>query len=156
SWSVLAVEAMLVMWILAPYGRRFTRPLAMMAMWALHTSFGIMMRLGPFSWFLCAWSFLLLTPVQWEGFAAWYRRRAAPRMVVYDRRSPLAFALARFLVRLDALELLTFAPSEEDGGELLCARDEEGRTFTDRAALREIVQALPLGRWFAPLLHVAT
>src|SRR6185503_11668708 len=65
TWSVLCVEAMLVPWILSPYGRRYTRPFAMVLIFGLHTTFGVMMRLGPFSWYLIGWSFLLLTPTQW-------------------------------------------------------------------------------------------
>jgi hypothetical protein len=154
TWSVLAAEALLVPWILAPYGRRYTRPLAMATMWALHGTFGIMMRLGPFSWFLLGYSFLLLTPEQWDDLEAWYRRRANACTVVYDRASPLAFAFARFLVRLDALELITFAPSEADGGELLAVRDAAGGAFTGKAALREIARALPLGRYLWPIANL--
>ncbi|WP_437937224.1 hypothetical protein [Sorangium sp. So ce341] len=172
TWGVLVVEALLVMWILSPYGRRFTRALAMLAMWALHGSFGVMMRLGPFSWFMIGWSFLLPTSQHWDALERWYRRRAAPRVVVYDAGSPLAFAIMRLLVRLDHLELLRFeearAPASAEaeaagrgeavGGaearpELFEARDpSEGRVFRGAAALREILQALPGGRFARPLV----
>lgn len=160
TWSVLVVEAMLFALILSPYGRRITRPLAMAGMWALHGSFGVMMRLGPFSWFMIAWSFLLLTPLQWEGLERWYRRRAEARVVVYDGASPLAFAVARLLSRLDGLELLRFEPAQGEGGarpELLAARDPgSGQVFTGAAALREIAQALPGGRLGWPVLSALT
>jgi len=157
SWIVLCVEAMLVTMILAPYARRLTRPIAMLGMWGLHGSFGIMMRLGPFSWFMIGWSSLLLAPEQWDALERWYRKRAAPRVVVYDRSSPLAFALARLLTRLDRLELLRFEESEEGVSDvaLMAARDpESGRVFTDFEALREIVRALPGGRYALPVLQV--
>ncbi|WP_437967105.1 hypothetical protein WMF04_47430 [Sorangium sp. So ce260] len=166
TWGVLVVEALLVAWILSPYGRRFTRALAMLAMWGLHGSFGVMMRLGPFSWFMIGWSFLLPTSQHWDALERWYRRRAAPRVVVYDGSSPLAFAIMRFLVRLDGLELLRFeearaeaaAEAEAAGGgetrpELLEVRDpSDGRVFRGAAALREILQALPGGRFARPLV----
>jgi predicted DCC family thiol-disulfide oxidoreductase YuxK len=161
SWGVLTIEALIVMWILSPHGRRVTRPLAMLGMLVLHGALGVMMRLGPFSWFMIGWSLLLLTPLQWDGLERWYRRRAAARVVVYDGRSPLAFAIARLLARLDLLGLLRFevAGAGATGGppELLAARDpESGRVFSGSAALREIAQALPGGRWVWPVLSAAT
>ncbi|WP_437688680.1 hypothetical protein [Sorangium sp. So ce176] len=170
TWGVLMLEAMLVPWILSPYGRRFTRALAMGGMWALHGSFGVMMRLGPFSWFMIGWSFLLPTAQHWDALERWYRRRAAPRVVVYDGSSPLAFALMRFLVRLDGLELLRFeeargeaaGAAEEAGGgeprpELFVVRDpSDGRVFQGAGALREILQALPGGRFARPLFWALT
>ncbi|WP_437779255.1 hypothetical protein [Sorangium sp. So ce1097] len=170
TWGVLVIEALLVPWILSPYGRRFTRALAMGGMWGLHGSFGVMMRLGPFSWFMIAWSFLLPTAQHWEALERWYRRRAAPRVVVYDGGSPLAFALMRLLLRLDALELLRFeearaaAAGADDGAgaggprpELLVVRDPaDGRLFQGAEALREIVQALPGGRFARPVVWALT
>ena len=161
TWTVLALEALLVAWILSPYGRRITRTLAILGMWALHASFGLLMRLGPFSWFLIGWSFLLVTPHQWDALERWYRRRAAPRVVVYDADSPLAFAIARLLARLDLLELLRFEPSQAPEGApppaLIAARDPgTAHVFEGTAALREIVRALPGGRFAWPVLLVAT
>lgn len=158
SWVVLVVEAMLVALILAPSGRRITRPLAVLLMWGLHGSFGVMMRLGPFSWFMMSWGLLLITPVQWEGLERWYRRRAAPRVVVYDGASPLSFAIARLLARLDHLSLLRFEPEEGGArGALIAARDpSSGEVSTGAAALREIAQALPGGRFAWPVLSAVT
>ena len=67
------------------------RPLAMALMAALHGSFGIMMRLGPFSWFMICWSFLFPQAVHWEILNRWYSKRSRAWVVVYDRHSPLAF-----------------------------------------------------------------
>ncbi|MGK3969900.1 hypothetical protein WMF38_32035 [Sorangium sp. So ce118] len=169
TWGVLMLEAMLVPWILSPYGRRYTRALAMAGMWGLHGSFGVMMRLGPFSWFMIGWSFLLPTAQHWDALERWYRRRAEPRVVVYDGSSPLAFALMRLLARLDGLGLLRFeearaeaaGEAEAAGGaeprpELFVVRDAGdpagGRVFQGAAALREILQALPGGRYARPLV----
>jgi hypothetical protein len=164
SWATLTLEALILTWIMSPYGRRVTRPLAILGMVVLHGTFGVMMRLGPFSWFMICWSVLLLTPIQWEGLERWYRRRAGPRVVVYDGGSPLAFAIARLLARLDSLSLLRFEAAGAGAGggspELLAVRDaasgEKGSTFTGGRALREIAQALPGGRLVWPVLSAVT
>lgn len=150
TWSVLCLEASLVTWILSPYGRRYTRTLSMLGIFALHTVFGVMMRLGPFSWFLMGWALLLMTPVQWDMLERWYRRRAAPCVVTLDRRSPLAFAIGRLLARLDRLSLLRFEESPPDRAdpELIAARAPSGdRVLTGLPAFRAIVGALPGGRY---------
>jgi hypothetical protein len=158
TWSVLAVESSLITWILSPYALRVTRPLAIAGMVLLHTSFGLMMRLGPFSWYLIGWSTLLLTKVQWDGLERWYRRRASPRVVVYDRASPLGFALCRVLARLDDLDLLRFEESDAAAASppLLAVRDAEGAAFTGTRAVGEVLQALPGGRFLRPAVRVAT
>lgn len=157
TWSVLSLEGVLIPLILSPYARRITRPLAILGIWILHGTFGVMMRLGPFSWFLMGWALLLIAPENWDSLERFYRRRASPRVVVYDRSSPLAFALARVLARLDGLNLLRFEESEGESPELLAARDpDSGKTFTGREALREIIRALPGGKYLGSILHVAT
>ena len=104
-----------------------------------------MFRLGPFSWFLIGWSFVLVGREQWAMLEAFYRRRARPRTVVYDRASPLAFAIMRLLSRLNGLDLLRFEESAEGEARppLFFARDDAGARFTGTAALREVAQALP-------------
>ncbi len=157
TWAVLCTEALLVGWILSPYAKRITRAAAMIGILLLHTSFGVMMRLGPFAWFMIGWSMCLISPEQWQIAESWYRRKAAPRVVVYDRTSPLAFAICRALSRLDCLELLRFEESEGDSPELLTARDEaSGTVFTGLAAFHEICRALPGGRWGYWILRVLT
>lgn len=159
TWSVLVVEAFILMLILAPYGRRITRPLAMLLMTGLHGSFGIMMRLGPFSWFMIGWSFLFPQPVHWEILNRWYSKRSRCWTVEYDRSSALAFFLCRLFARLDHCERLTFAASGEgeETRPLVRIRDVDGgRELTDRAALEEILRVLPGGRFFWPVCRVVT
>jgi hypothetical protein len=154
AWYVIAHEALLVPWILWPEARKLTRTLAIFGVWTLHVAFGTVFRLGPFSWFMIGWSFAIIAREQWDVLEARHRRRARPRVVVYDRGSALAFALMRALARLDGLELLRFEESAADDAlpPLLAARDEEGRVTTGSAALREIAQALPGGRYASPFL----
>lgn len=158
TWVVLAVEAMICVWILSPSGRRYTRPLAMVFMHGLHGAFGTVFRLGPFSWFMIAWSYLLPRPENWADLEAWYRKKARPVAVVLDRRSPLAFAIGRLLARLDGLDLLTFEPSADEDASppLLAARTQDGRTLAGSEAWRAVAQALPGGRHFRVLLTIAT
>jgi hypothetical protein len=158
TWSVLAVEALICAWILSPVGRRYTRPLAMVFMHALHGAFGLVFRLGPFSWFVIGWSYLLPRPENWADLETWYRKKARPATVVLDRTSPLAFAIGRLLARLDGLDLLTFRPSAEGEASppLLAVETADGRTLTGGDAWRAAASALPGGRHFRVLLLIAT
>jgi hypothetical protein len=159
TWWTLCHEALLVPFILWPYGRRVTRTLAILGIWALHVVFGTMFRLGPFAWFMIAWSMSLIGREQWGLLERWYRKRAAPRTVICDRQSPVAFALARVFARLDGFALLQFEESDAGLGTppLLAVRDAEtGRSVTGPDALREIAQALPGGRFALPILRLCT
>lgn len=162
AWWTLCQEALICVLLLWPYGRRVTRTLAILGIWSLHVVFGTMFRLGPFAWFMIAWSFVAVGREQWDMLERWYRRRAAPRTVICDRQSPLALAFARALARLDGLGLLTFVESELDATNakdppLLAARDEASHeVWTGASALREIARALPGGRYFYPVIRVAT
>lgn len=159
TWTVLVVEAFIMVLILVPEGRRITRPLAMALMTGLHGSFGVMMRLGPFSWFMICWSFLFPQPVHWEILNRWYTKRSRAWTVVYDRNSPLAFFLCRLFARLDNCERLTFEESDEgrSSAPLVTVRDAQtGQEIQDRAALVEIFQSLPAGRFFWPVCRIVT
>jgi hypothetical protein len=158
TWVVLAGEALICVWILAPSARRYTRPLAMVLMHVLHGLFGIMFRLGPFSWFMIGWSYLLPRPENWADLETWYRKKARPAVVVLDRTSPLAFAVGRLLARLDGLDLLRFEPSAdgEVSPPLLAVRTDDGRTVTSAEAWRAVAQALPGGRYFRGMLRIGT
>lgn len=157
TWAVLITEAFILMLILAPQGRRITRPLAMVLMTGLHGSFGVMMRLGPFSWFMICWSFLFPQPEHWDIANRWYSKRSRSWLVVYDKRSPLAFFLCRLFARLDNCERLRFAESDGESAPLVAVRDEQtGEQIVDRAALEAILRALPGGRFFWPVCRVVS
>ena len=158
TWLVLTVEALICAWILSPFGRRYTRPLAMATMHGLHGLFGTVFRLGPFSWVMICYSYFLPRPENWADLETWYRRKAHARTVVLDRTSPLAFWVGRLLARLDGLDLLALQPSAEDepSPPLVLVRAPDGRTFTGTAAFREVTQALPGGRYFRVLVWIGT
>lgn len=160
TFAVLAVEGVLVPLMLSPYARRYTRPFAMLGVAMIHTAFGIMFRLGPFSWFMICWSFWLPVSENWQDITAWYKRRAFHRIVIIDDKNPLAFAIARLLARLDLLELLQFeahSPDAKTPADLLAVRDpKSGEIFRNGAAIREILQALPAGKYIRPFFAVFT
>lgn len=159
GWFVLMHEAFLAAWIMSPIGKRLTRPFAMVGVWFLHLVFGTFFRLGPFAWFMVGWSFILPVKENWDGLGAWYAKRASKRTLVLDRESGLAFAIARFLARIDLLELLRFEESDASDAKpaLVLVRDDaSGATFTGGEAVWEIVQALPGGRFARPVLKVLT
>lgn len=157
TWLVIVHESLLIAWIFSPIGKRITRPCAMVGMWALHTMFGTMMRLGPFSWFMIGWSFLLPVKENWDDLGDWYRKRAERRVVVYDKSSRLAFEICRFLARIDGLELLRFEESEGENPALIEVKNEAGdQRWVDREAFREISQALPGGKYFRWPLQAIT
>lgn len=153
AWGVLAVEAMLMMLIFSPRARLWTRPMAMVGIALLHTSFGVMMRLGPFSWFMVGWSMVLPLRVHWEALERAGRARARAATVHLAAGSPLALAIGRVLARLDAYQLLRFEPATEAGAPLLavCRRGDAGtgaeeETVSGSAATAQaLVMALPWG-----------
>lgn len=153
SHATLVIEAVIVMTILWPRGRRWSRPLAMVLVLLLHTSFGVVFRLGPFSWFMIGWSSVLMMPVHWEALARWYRARAVPTTVLFDPSSGLGFQLARLVSRLDRTSLVTFAASE--AGPWL-AVEARGARHDGHKALLAITRALPAGRWLLPASRVVS
>lgn len=147
AWLTLSVEAMLCVLIFSPKARRIARPMAMVGMLLLHGSFGVMMRLGPFSWFMIGWSTILPTAFHWDALARLGRKRAKAATVLLAPRSPLALGIGRVLARLDAYELLDFVAAPPSQTTLVAVR-AEGRGEdepTPREAADAIAQALPYG-----------
>jgi hypothetical protein len=98
---------------------------------------------------MIGWSFILIGPEQWAIVERLYRRKASPRVVILDRRSPLAFAVGRLLARLDNLALLTFEESDaglENPPLFEVRAPERDARSTGLQGFREILQALPAGR----------
>lgn len=157
DWTVLAVEAFICVLIISPRSKRYTRPMAMALMAGLHGTFGFMMRLGPFSWFLIGSSTLLLARENFDAIREWYEKRA-PRWEVGVREDkPLSIALARIVKRLDGWERLTFVAREEDGPLLaIRAREDQPWERDPSAIARGIGAALPLGKLLFPVVNAVT
>ena len=151
SWAVLVVEALIVMTIFWPYHRRWARPVAMALIFGLHASFGVMMRLGPFSWFMIGWSTVLLMAVHWEAIESWYARRQPTIEVRIDPRSGLAWSVARLLRRLDVTKRLRFSEGPDEGA--LEAREEGGAWRSGGAAIWLGLRGMLLGRYLLPVVR---
>ena len=168
SWSTLVLEAMIVMLIFWPHHRRITRPLAMVLALLLHTAFGLLMRLGPFSWFMIGWSTALLCTVHWEALTRWSRARTEPITLWLDPRCGTALAFGRIVKRLDRLERVRFrsAPDSAFMARLTmgwgdgASNDEElasaAKTTTGRALFWSVARVLPLVGLGAPLWRLLT
>ncbi len=161
DWLTLCGEAMLCVLILSPKAKRYTRPIAITGMVLLHSTFGTMMRLGPFSWFLIGCSPILLTRYQFEDIRRLDEPRCASFEVGLDASSPLALALGRIAMRLDAYGRLTFVPREGEKVPLVSLRkaSSEGDAewiATPRDVVRGIARSLPLGRYLYPFVGVLT
>lgn len=147
DFATLSVEALIFVCVVSPRAREYTRPLAMILVTLLNGSFGIMMRLGPFSWFMIAWTFLLPLPIHWDIARRFYVARSRAVALGLDERSPLAMTIGRIVARLDGYERVTFVPAP--AGAILAARraDEPGFETAPGAVLGRVVEALPFGKW---------
>ncbi len=111
DWAVLAVEAIIFACIVWPRARLYTRPLAIVLMAGLHATLGVFMRLGPFSWFLIGWSTLLLLPVHWQRWSAYWDRKSSPIIVAIDDERPISLTWGRILRGLDGAGRIRFVRS---------------------------------------------
>lgn len=145
TWAVLIVEAMIVMLIFWPRGRRYTRPFAQLLIVGLHTTFGVMMQLGPFSWFMIGWSTVLFCAVHWEALGRMWREETTGVEVSLRRHSGLGDLLGRVLALADGPGRLQWA--DHDGGEPLKVRvDGDPRFVGGRRAFWLAARATPWGR----------
>lgn len=144
SWSVLIVEALIVMLIFWPRGRRYTRPLAQLLIVGLHTTFGVMMQLGPFSWFMIGWSTVLLCAVHWEALGRVFREEVPGTEISVERASGLAIWIGRLIAAGDGPRHLRWVP--HGGGAPLRARRGDGAWETGRRAFWLAARATPGGR----------
>lgn len=164
DYGTLAVEATLCVLILSPYGRRLTRPLAIALIVALHTTLGVFMRLGPFSWALLAWSPVLLLPIHFDRMHRFYAARSAGCELGVDVTSPFALAFARVVARLDhGRRVAIVALPETNAGPpaMLVARPagapRDAPWSTSAADIARLVaDALPFGRWLHRVVQLAT
>jgi hypothetical protein len=149
TWSVLVLETLIFMTIVWPVARRHARPTAMALCFLLHASFAVLMRLGPFSWFMIGYSTILLTAEHWDGFIAWWWRRDEV-VVRFDRRDGLGWWIARLLKRLDGAERITFDVADHARFTAVA----RGRELSGAAAVWRAARALPGGPLFASLARL--
>ncbi|NUO51532.1 MAG: HTTM domain-containing protein [Polyangiaceae bacterium] len=144
DFLVLAVEAIIFMCIVWPFGRKLTRPLALVLIFGLHTTLGTMMRLGPFSWFMIGWSTLLILPIQWSMLRARRERRTSGCELGVDERSPLAVALGRVVARLDGYDRVRFVAGPA-GGLLAIKKGDDDWDADATTVASRVLEALPGG-----------
>ncbi len=153
SWLVLVVEAVIVMALLWPNNRLRARPTAWVLIVLLHGSFGVLMRLGPFSWFMIAFSSITVMACHWEWLAAWHAKRTPAVTLAFDTTSGAGWWLCRLLERLDANDRIRF---EAASGSQLLSLHDGSRTHHGSAAVHRAVSVLPGGRLLGPTLRVAS
>lgn len=134
SWVVLVVEAVIVMCILWPQNRLILRPAGLVLIFFLHLGFGVLMRLGPFSWFMIGYSSILLMACHWEWLGEDHKRRVDVQELRLPEGSGVAWLFARALKRLDPTERLSFVSTG-------------GRELSSASALFAATRALPTGRF---------
>lgn len=152
SWLVLLIEALIVMGIFWPLNRRWARPMAMILIVLLHGAFGVMMRLGPFSWFMIGWSSVLLMAVHWEAIERNHRRRQPLVELRFDTGSGLAWNAVRLFRRLDVTDRLRISSGAEQG--VLEAREGDGPWQSGNAAWWLGLRGMIAGRQLAGCLRV--
>jgi hypothetical protein len=160
TYGTLVLEASLPPLLLLPIYQRWTRRIAIAAIWALHGGIALMMTLGPFSYSMMSFSLLLLGARDWDiAKRAW--RSHAPRVTVfYDPSSGWHHRLARVLARLDGRERLAFVDIREarislpaiPDGVFAVAKKDESRFDVGALGLARAISALPCGfAWAWPL-----
>ncbi|HMI87958.1 MAG TPA: DCC1-like thiol-disulfide oxidoreductase family protein [Polyangiaceae bacterium] len=120
-----------------------------------HLTSCVLFRVGPYDLAVLGAAPILLSTRDWTAIKAWYARRKRELVVYFDAHCGVCLMICRWLVRFDALRLLTFlantsedAPAEVKAAaaETVVVRDEKaGRTFTKSRALAAILASLPLG-----------
>jgi hypothetical protein len=154
--GTLTLEYAAPILLLTPIFWRRTRRLAVLLLPLMHLGFAACLNLGQFSFNMVGFFPLLLTAENWE----WLGKEFGPgperaRAVHVREASPLAFAWARLLSRLDSFERLKFAPlgaEPPEGASWYVEDPATGRRATGARAFVECVAALPCGRPLAWLL----
>ena len=158
TYATLGMEYAAPVLLLNPYGWKSSRRLAVILLPLMHLGFAACLNLGQFSFNMIGFFPLLLSAEDWEEIG----RRLGPhekraRTVHVRERSPLAFAWARLLSRLDTFERLRFVSARDEvpGGPLLEVEDPAtGRRTSGALGFAQCMAALPCGLVVAWLLRL--
>jgi hypothetical protein len=154
TYASLALEALVPLLLLNPFGWRATRRLAVVCAIALHLGFAALMNLGLFSFNMIGFFFPLIPDRDWERLSRMFAPRTpGPRTVFIDENNGLCFQLARVLARLDGRRQLRFASSTElPAAEGLVVEEQKSNLRLHGArALASALAAIPFGRPLALL-----
>ncbi len=80
TYTSLVIEYLLPILILSPWGRPWTRRVAIAGIWALHLGIAAIANVGLFSFAMMAYSMFLISPEDWE----WLRDRLRARRTEDD------------------------------------------------------------------------
>jgi predicted DCC family thiol-disulfide oxidoreductase YuxK len=162
--ATLVIEAAVAFLVLSPMFWRWTRALALVLLFGLHTNIALLVNLGIFSAAMIAYQPFLLTDAQWQLFARLVPRRGRARTVFYDADCGICFFAVRVLARLDAHRRLRWISNRDavavipdaDAGLLdqtiWVVDPQDNRRWTRADAVTQILMALPFGRlWAWPL-----
>jgi hypothetical protein len=159
TWGTLGIEAALPAFLLSPILYRWSRRVAILGIFALHTGISLMMTLGPFSYSMMSFALLLIGKEDWELARRLSGHRGRKYLIVYDARRPPLHLAARVGARLDGRRALQFAaPGVADGldvpealrGKPLAVFDPRRDAWTSGAdAIRTALHALPFGFAYA-------
>ena len=161
TYGALVIEGSLAVLILFPFFQKWTRRAIFVLVWFLHGSIALTARIGPFSYAMMLFPILLLGAEDFALVTRPFRAMARLRRVVVDAASPLAFAVARFLDRLDPFDRIEWIDARErervpvEAPRVpLYVLSPAGAPLTGVAALRELSRALPFGVAARALLAV--
>jgi hypothetical protein len=161
TYGALVVEGSLAFLILFPFFQKWTRRTIFVLVWFLHGTIALTARIGPFSYAMMLFPILLLGAEDFELVTRPFRAAARVRRVIVNAASPLAFAVARFVARLDPFHRIEWVDARaterlpQDAPRApfwVMAPNAEPRT--NLAALRELCRALPFGAWLRALVSL--
>jgi hypothetical protein len=151
AYGTLLVEGTLPLLILSPWGRPWTRRLAIGAVFGLHGGMALLSNLGLFSPVMMAFSLLLLDARDWDALSS---RVARSRLSLYiEECTGLCWQAARVWVRLPVRADLDLQPLAALGATATAlpphggyvVQDVAGRAYVLEPAVRRLLGALPLG-----------
>jgi predicted DCC family thiol-disulfide oxidoreductase YuxK len=155
TYATLVVESTLSVILLLPFKQVWLRRLAFLFAIGLHGGIAATSRLGPFSYVMVSFFFLILSAEDWH----WLKRRLggkrAPLVVIFDADCGICFQTCRVLQRLDVFERLEFVGNDESSripasltAELLdqtvVVLTPDSRQLERERAVAAVLSALPL------------
>lgn len=144
SWSTLAMEWAIPALVLSPWGKPWTRRVAVLFVFLLHIGIAAVANIGIFSPVMMAFSMLLFVAADWDALERWATKRHRCTLVL-DPSDRFVLGLSRWYLRLDWFGRVTVEVGTEFA---VIAQDERRSGAPARAAL---VRALPCGALLAPL-----
>lgn len=159
--GTLIVEGTIAFLWVSPFFPKVGRMVAWLLGIGLHLGILAFATLGPFVWVMMVPYAMFIPRELWEWGAHRVKRRRERLVMFLDTKQPVAITFARIVKRLDALEVVRFAPAKSRVARtgLLVATDRDPRptkpTHFGKAALERVLRALPWPRWCAGAVIVS-